>query len=330
MRATRAGKLFGTLLAAGLVPLCPRPAGADEPAFTKKTYTYKAVGPTRIEADVYRVDDPKAQPVVVWLHGGALIMGSRNSVPRPLRDLCRAERFTLVSFDYRLAPEAKLPAILEDVRDAFRWLREQGPQLLHVDPDRLVVTGGSAGGYLTLLAGVHVKPRPTALVAYWGYGDVDGDWYAKPSDYYRTQVPLVGKEEAERAVGRQVLTGTDGREDQRARGRYYQYLRQHGLWTREVTGFGPGRDRAKLDPYCPVRNVTADYPPTLLIHGTEDTDVPYEQSAAMAQELARHGVAHELVTVKGAGHGLAGGDKQLVNEAQEKALAFIRRRLKAG
>src|SRR5439155_22474949 len=140
-------------------------------------------------------------------------------------------------------------------------------------------------------------------------------------------VPLIDKDEAARAVGGPVLTGTDGGDRQRARGRYYQFLRQNGLWTREVTGFDPERDRAKLTPYCPVRNVTPAYPPTLLVHGTEDTDVPYELSAAMAKELARHKVAHELVTVKGAGHGLAGGDKKLVADARDKALAFIRKHL---
>jgi acetyl esterase/lipase len=304
-------------------------AAADGPDLPKKTYAYKTAGETRIEADVYRPDDTRVRPVVVWLHGGALIVGSRADVPRRLLDLCRAEGFALVSFDYRLAPEVKLPAILEDVEDAFRWLRGQGPALLHIDPDRLVVTGGSAGGYLTLTTGFRVKPRPRALVAYWGYGDVDGDWYTRPSEHYRKVVPPIGKDEAYRAVGGKALTGTPGgSEEQKARGRFYLYLRQNGLWTREVTGVDPAADRARLDPYCPVRNVSADYPPTLLVHGTEDTDVPYEQSAAMARELARLGVAHELVTVKGAGHGLGGGDKKLVDEAHDRALAFIRRHLK--
>jgi acetyl esterase/lipase len=304
---------------------------ADDWAFTKKTYTYKEVGPTKIQADVYRMDDTQVRPVAVWFHGGALIVGSRTAVPKNLLDLCLKEGCALVSFDYRLAPEVKLPAIAADVEDAFRWLREQGPKLLHVDPNRVVVTGGSAGGYLTLLAGSRVRPRPTALVAYWGYGDVDGDWYTKPSEYYRKQVPLIDKDEAFRAVGGPVLTGTDGStEAQKARGKFYHYLRQNGLWTKVVTGFDPATDRRALDPYCPVRNVSADYPPTLLVHGTEDTDVPYELSANMAKELARHKVPHELVTVEGAGHGLAGGDKQRVAAAHEKALAFIRERLKAG
>jgi acetyl esterase/lipase len=311
----------GVFLAAGR-------AGSAEIPFSKMTYTYKTIDKLDIRADVYRPEDDRVRPVVVWIHGGALIMGNRNSVPKPLLELCRTEGYVLVSLDYRLAPEVKLPAIIDDVTDAFRWLHEQGPKLLHLDPDRLVVAGGSAGGYLTLMTGVRVKPRPKALVAYWGYGDVDGDWYTKPSEHYRKQ-PLVSREEAYRQIGDKVLTGTGGSADAgKNRGRFYLYLRQNGLWTREVTGFDPDKDRGKLDPYCPVRNVTRDYPPTMLVHGTEDTDVPYQLSVNMAKEFARHKVAHELVTVKGAGHGLAGGDRKLVDEANEKALAFIRKHLK--
>jgi len=313
--------VIGALLLAG-----PTPAGAAGESPVKKTYTYKTVDGINVQADVYRPDDGKVRPVLVWIHGGALIVGSRTQVPQELRDLCRAEGYALVSLDYRLAPEVKLPAVVEDVRDAFGWLREQGPRLLHIDPDRVVVAGGSAGGYLTLMTGFAVKPRPRALVAYWGYGDVNGDWYTKPSPHYRKQA-LVAREEAYKAVGTQVLTGAEG-DAGRARGRFYLYLRQNGLWTKEVTGFDPEKDRKDLDAYCPVRNVSADYPPALLIHGTEDTDVPYEQSADMAKDLARHKVAHELVTVKGAGHGLSGGDRKLVDEANAKAAAFIREHLK--
>jgi acetyl esterase/lipase len=289
----------------------------------KTTHVYKTVGDTKIQADVYRPDDKKVRSVVVWIHGGALIMGSRTGVPSQLLDLCRKEGFALVSLDYRLAPEVKLPEIIDDIKDAFRWLRDKGPDLLAIDPDKMVVAGGSAGGYLTMMTGICITPRPKALVAYWGYGDVDGDWYTKPSEFYRKQ-PLVKKEEAEKAVGHSVLTGAEGNAG-RNRGRFYLYLRQNGLWTKEVTGFDPVSDRSKLDPFCPVRNITADYPPILMIHGTKDDDVPYELSAAMDKELAKHKVEHELVTVPDAGHGLAGADKKLVAEANEKAAAFIRK-----
>jgi acetyl esterase/lipase len=305
---------FGALFA----PAAETPAGPQ-------TVVFKTAGETKIEADVYGADD-KVRPAVVWIHGGALIMGNRKGVPGQLLDLCRREGCVLVSLDYRLGPEVKLPEIAADVRDALGWLRTEGKKRFHVDPERIAVTGGSAGGYLTLLSGTFAAVRPRALVAYWGYGDVDGDWYTKPSEHYR-KASLVDRADALKGVGHGVLTGTNA-ENQEGRRRYYLYLRQNGLWTKEITGFDPKREKAKIDPYCPVRNVTADYPPTMLIHGTEDTDVPYEQSAAMARELAQHKVKHELVTVTGAGHGLSGGDKAAVAEANRKAVDFLRDQLK--
>src|SRR5262245_20157763 len=210
---SRLGPWLLALCATATLP--PRaPAGE---ALVKQTHTYKTVGDVKIQADVYRPDDDKVRPVLVWLHGGALIVGSRADVPKDLLVLCRAEGYALVSFDYRLAPEVKLPAIIDDLRDAFRWLHEQGPKLFHADPTRVAVAGGSAGGYLTLVAGVCVRPKPRALVAYWGYGDVDGPWYTQPSAFYR-KLPLVSKEEAGRAVGGKVLTGTEGGTPAKARG----------------------------------------------------------------------------------------------------------------
>jgi dipeptidyl aminopeptidase/acylaminoacyl peptidase len=65
-----------------------------------------------------------------------------------------------------------------------------------------------------------------------------------------------------------------------------------------------------------------------MVHGTVDTDVPYSRSANMDKELTVHGVKHELITVKGAGHGLSGGDKQQVADALARARAFIKENLK--
>jgi dipeptidyl aminopeptidase/acylaminoacyl peptidase len=73
-----------------------------------------------------------------------------------------------------------------------------------------------------------------------------------------------------------------------------------------VVGFDPLKEPRAFDRYCPIRNVTKDYPPTLLLHGDNDTDVPHQQSVAMAAELKRVGVAHDFVSIKGGGHGFDG------------------------
>ena len=62
------------------------------------------------------------------------------------------------------------------------------------------------------MTGLRMQPPPRALVAYWGYGDVDGDWYTKPSDHYRKHAPLVTKEEALKGVGT-VVTGAEAKPD---------------------------------------------------------------------------------------------------------------------
>lgn len=323
MRCTK----VALLLALGLAGSAH--AREKQPPFLKKTYTYKTVDKVPIQADAYRPRDAKVRPVLVWIHGGALILGNRHGVPHDLVELCRKEGFVLVSLDYRLAPEVKLAAIIEDIQDAFRWLRTQGPKLLHINPDRLVVAGGSAGGYLTIMTGVCVTPRPRALVSYWGYGDVDGPWYVQPSGHYRKTVKLIDKAKAYRAVGHKVTTGAElSREQMAARGRFYLYLRQNGLWTKEVSGIDPAAQPRKLDRFCPVRILPKDYPPILLIHGTADTDVPYQESADMAKALARRNLAYELIPVRGAGHGLAGGDKKAVADALRRARVFIRQHLK--
>jgi acetyl esterase/lipase len=296
--------------------------GQDEKA-SKRTYTYKTVENCAIQADVYGASDT-TRPVVIWIHGGALIMGNRGGIDKALLGKLQSGGYVVVSIDYRLAPETKLPAILEDLQDACRWVREKGPELFHIDPKRIAVMGGSAGGYLTLAAGFRVDPRPRALVSFWGYGDVAGPWYSKP-DPFHSKMPAVPKEEADKAVGSAVISESSGKNNRR---RFYLYCRQQGLWPKEVTGHDPDKEPKAFDAFCPVRNVTATYPPTLLIHGTKDTDVPYELSAMMAKELGKKGVEHELITVEDAGHGLDGAKPGVVAGTHDRVLTFLNKHMR--
>ncbi len=123
----------------------------------KTVYTYKTVDQLKIQADVYRHEDVVKRPVVIWLHGGALIMGSRNGVPKQLQELAREHGFVVVSLDYRLAPEAKLADIIEDLKDGLEWVRTSGPEQFDADSSRIVVAGASAGGYLALMTGLSLR-----------------------------------------------------------------------------------------------------------------------------------------------------------------------------
>jgi acetyl esterase/lipase len=289
--------------------------------FVKTTVAYREVDGHQVLADVYRPDDEKTRPVIVWIHGGALIMGHRGSVKAQVAQLAAERGYALVSIDYRLAPETKLPEIISDIEAAFQWIATDAAKQFHLDPSRIVVSGGSAGGYLTLVTGYRVQPKPKALVAFWGYGDLVGDWYSKPSPHPRHNPRKITREESLEQTDGTVVS--DSRRRKGNGGLIYLHCRQNGTWAKTVSGFDPISEADKIVPFEPVRNVTKDYPPTLLIHGTKDTDVPFEQSIMMAEQLEQHNVTCILKPIKNGEHGLGGGDPEQVKNAYEAMKKFI-------
>ncbi|MBG89966.1 MAG: alpha/beta hydrolase [Verrucomicrobiales bacterium] len=308
-----------------ILSCCLFVVGVGNAAPHKSTHVYKTVGDLKIHADVYSYADEKVRPVVVWLHGGALINGGRQGVSGVVGRFAEENGYVLVSFDYRLAPETKLPGIIEDIEDAIRWLRKEGPAKFHIDPKRIAISGGSAGGYLTLTAGFRVQPSPQALLAFWGYGDLVGDWYSKPSPHPRHNRIKVTKEEAMAQIAGPPIANAKDRKGNGSM--FYLYCRQTGGWPKAVSTWDPIKEAEKFRPYEPVRNVTRSYPATVLIHGTKDTDVPYNQSVMMAIELGKVGVPHMFLPVADGEHGLAGANRANVEAFYRQALRFVKREL---
>lgn len=283
-----------------------------------ETHVYKTTTHCQIKVDVYRAPQKiSLSPVVVWIHGGALINGSRTWYPMDKHHYYHNAGYTVVSIDYRLAPETKLPDILEDVEDAIRWVRQEGPSMFHIDPNRMGVAGHSAGGYLSLMSGLW-SPKPQAIVSFYGYGDIIGDWYCKPDPYYCSK-ERVSKSDAHRMVQGTEHTG------ERNSGPFYLYCRQNGIWPEEVGGKDPSVDREFFISRCPERQVNKDFPPTLLLHGTADTDVPYYLSSSMAQSLDHAGVPHKMITIPDGPHVFdEDGTKSEVINAMKEVIMFLK------
>jgi len=300
------------ILAVLFLAFLPLTAHASAPPLT--THTYKTVGGLPLRADVYRPDNRGGRPIVVWIHGGGLILGSRRALPEDQRRLYLQSGYVVVSIDYRLAPETKLPGILEDLGDAWAWVRAHAAEI-GGDPARVAVVGQSAGGHLALAAGQRLRPAPRAIVSFYGYGDLAGGWYATPD----TGVKGYNEADARGSVGSKPLAeGNDDRRDI-----FSMWARQAGRRPQEIVGTeGEG-----LVPFSPRRNVGPLFPPTLLLHGDADTTVPLAQARQMAEALAGAGVPHRLRILPGSGHAFDFADRALgqrdVAEAFGDVLVFL-------
>ena len=177
---------------------------------TVETHIYTVRSGRPLHADVHR--SAASGPVIVWIHGGALIFGDRSHVVLPAGKLLARyldAGCTVVSIDYRLAPETPLAGIVDDVTEACDWTRGRFG-------DDLVVAGQSAGGYLALMAGVRVRPR--AVAALYGYGDIVGPGTpsrttpsSPPSQKIRLARPSATRRSAARSTSGADRTGAGRR-----------------------------------------------------------------------------------------------------------------------
>lgn len=100
-----------------------------------------------LSARVYRPEGPGPFPVTLYFHGGGFVVGSPRTTDGICLALAEVARSLIVSVDYRLAPEARFPAAVEDASDALRWLATNAAELAG-DPSKIAVAGDSSGGNL--------------------------------------------------------------------------------------------------------------------------------------------------------------------------------------
>ncbi|MFU1796208.1 alpha/beta hydrolase fold domain-containing protein [Paenibacillus azoreducens] len=286
----------------------------------KDTRVYKQTDHCSISADIY--DQGPGSPVIIYIHGGALIFGTRTWLSLEQIEYFTRSGFSIVNIDYRLAPETDFVSIIEDIRDAVEWVRTMAVKWYDFDVHKMAIMGSSAGGFLSLLTGT-MEIKPNAIVSLYGYGDILGDWFAQPSEYYCKR-PIVSRTKALESVGdKEVTNGVWERFD------FYLYCRQQGVWVQEVTGLDRNNDSDELIKYNPIDNISEDYPPTLLLHGDRDTDVPYEQSVLMHEKLKEKGIYSKLITIEGADHVFDQHfNDPMVQNAFKEIVDFLNLRLK--
>lgn len=146
MMAATGFKLVGDPVAVReMLALTPRPQG--EPVASVEDRAITANG-AQIPVRIYRPESgPAVKPALVWFHGGGWVIGSLDGSDFGCRIMANASGCTVISVDYRLAPEYKFPTAVDDCLAVTKWVAENGPEL-GVDGARIAVGGDSAGGNL--------------------------------------------------------------------------------------------------------------------------------------------------------------------------------------
>ncbi|KAG9769600.1 hypothetical protein KCU88_g6848, partial [Aureobasidium melanogenum] len=148
-----------------------------------RTIIYKKIGSLQIPLDLYLPKNARKAPILLWFHGGGLLMGRRDLLAPHMRNSVHTHGYACISADYRLAPQVSVHDIFEDVKDCINFIRKELTSYVEedaLDVSRLAVSGSSAGGFLTLLAGLYVVPKPQVIIPIYPITDPLGGFFTKP------------------------------------------------------------------------------------------------------------------------------------------------------
>ncbi|MGP8060037.1 MAG: alpha/beta hydrolase fold domain-containing protein [Acidimicrobiales bacterium] len=198
----------------------------------------------------------RAAPVMIYIHGGAWVIGDKREQGKPMLYELVARGWVCVAINYRLSPKATWPEHIVDCKRAIAWVREHIAEY-GGDPSFIALSGGSAGGHLSALAAL------SAGDATWQPGFESADTSVDAC------VPFYGVMD---------MTG-----DESGAGKYGPGLRE--LLERRVMKVPISEDRALFEQASPTRRVHAGAPPFFVLHGRNDTLVPVEVARLFVEAL---------------------------------------------
>ncbi|MEO6054292.1 MAG: alpha/beta hydrolase [Chthoniobacterales bacterium] len=211
---------------------------------------------------------PQGYPLIICFHGGAWIIGNKHW-DLVLRNLTNYG-YAITSVDYRLSREARYPAQLVDARNATHWLL-QNASSLHLDPNRIGVSGASAGGHIALLLAftqnqklANTSPLPkTAIKAVCALYPVT-DLISIVPPQKRNDPGNVISKLLGAPISQRLMLAMQG---------------------------------------SPMTYVSKNNPPVMLIHGDKDMIVPISQSENLAHAMWKTGADTQLIIYAGRIHG---------------------------
>ncbi|MEQ8840770.1 MAG: alpha/beta hydrolase [Acidimicrobiales bacterium] len=225
----------------------------------------------RNRADLYLPAERRGAPIVLQVHGGGWVIGNNRQQGQPLLAHFAQAGWIGVAINYRLGPTHRLPAAIHDTKQAIAWVRANAGEW-GGDPDRILLTGGSAGGHLTALCALTADDASLQP----GFEEADCSVAAA--------APMYG-----------VFDLTD-RNRRRGRSAMTPFL--HAL----VMGTKLGDDAEGWDALSPIARVRPDAPPMLIVNGTYDTLVPIEEARDFADAMSAVSPAATFVELPHAHH----------------------------
>jgi acetyl esterase/lipase len=236
---------------------------------------YAKAGDYSLKLDIYKPKQTASanRPCVVWIHGGGWQGGSKSSGARLVAPYAASGDYVGVSVGYRLTDVARWPAQIHDCKAAIRYLRANADKL-GINPDKIGVWGGSAGGHLVSLLGTSgdvkelegnlgatgMSSRVACVVDFCG-----------PSDFPNFQ----------------ITSGAEGP-------------------ISKLLGGLPKDQAERAKQASPITYVTKDDPPFLVVHGTDDKTVPYDQAVRFHAAQKQAGINTTFITMQDGGHGIGG------------------------
>lgn len=270
-------------------------------------FVFKEIGAIKLELSILWREHQKNSPVLLYFHGnGSPFQGSRWDVPQHMHKGVKKWKYALISADFRLAPQVGIKDIFRDVKDCIKFIRDPLGLAAKlptdtIDPKRLAVSGIGGGGYLALLAGLYVVPKPLAVLAISPISDPLGSFFTH-SQPWDDPDEVKGEDDMDANTAESLLQpclDPDGKviayhmndgveEEDPHRHMLYKYVLHRGnlaeLLRLDVTAnaqLNPKNDKWRVAKQIPRRRM----PPTFIMHGKADDQVDVGQSDEVMEAL---------------------------------------------